>query len=56
VNVIPSVIGIALLFAYGGTLMWAINAWPFTIIVLFVFALLLFDYIRILRRGDETQM
>jgi hypothetical protein len=52
-NIAAAAIGIAMMMAYVGTLIWAINAWSFTLISLFVFAILLFDFVRSMILGGN---
>jgi len=51
VTLITGIIGIAMLSAFLGTLLWWIKALPLTVIVLVVMALLLYDFVTTLRSG-----
>jgi hypothetical protein len=55
VTLITGIIGIAMVVAFLGTLVWWIKALPFTIIVVGVLLLLLYDFITTLRaeRGGQ---
>jgi len=50
---VTGVVGIAMLVAFLGFLVWWIKALPFTIIVVGVVLLLLYDFVRTLRYGDS---
>ncbi|MGH7263421.1 MAG: hypothetical protein ACREMB_01010, partial [Candidatus Rokuibacteriota bacterium] len=50
---ITGLIGIAMLLAFMGFLVWWIKELPFTIIVVGVVVLLLYDFVRTLRYGEE---
>jgi hypothetical protein len=52
-NAVAYVIGVTLLVVYIGVLVWAIAAWPFTVIVALVFAMMIYDFVRTgLREGN----
>jgi hypothetical protein len=46
-------IGLAALFVWLGVLMWAISAWPFTVMVAVVVALLAYDLAKTHLWSDE---
>lgn len=50
---VTGIIGIALLLAFVGILVWWIQALPFTIIVVVVVLLMLYDFVQTLRYGDS---
>lgn len=50
---VTGLIGIALLVAFLGFLVWWIEALPLTIIVAVVVLLLIYDFVRTLRYGDS---
>ena len=52
-GLVTGIIGIALLIAFLGILVWWIKALPLTIIVVVVVALLLYDFVRTLRHGES---
>ena len=52
-GLVTGIIGIALLIAFLGILVWWITALPLTIIVVAVVALLLYDFVRTLRYGES---
>ena len=49
---VTGIIGIAMLVGFLGFLVWWIRDLPFTIIVVGVILLLLYDFVRTLRYGD----
>jgi len=49
---VTGIIGIAMLVAFLGFLVWWIKDLPFTIIVVGVILLLLYDFVRTLRYGN----
>ena len=53
ITFVTGVVGIAMLVAFLGFLVWWIKALPFTIIVVGVVLLLLYDFVRTLRYGDS---
>ncbi|HEX9822300.1 MAG TPA: hypothetical protein VGD07_22090 [Methylomirabilota bacterium] len=52
-TLITGLVGITALILFLGFLVWWIRELPFTIIVVGVVALLLYDFVRTLRYGDE---
>lgn len=50
---VTGLIGIALLVVFLGFLVWWIKALPFTIIVVAVVLLVLYDFVRTLRYGED---
>ena len=50
---VTGVVGIAMLVAFLGFLVWWIKDLPFTIIVVGVVLLLLYDFVRVLLYGEE---
>ena len=52
-TLVTGLVGIAMLLAFLGFLMWWIKDLPFTIIVVAVVLLLLYDFVRTLRYGDS---
>ena len=50
---VTGIIGIAMMVGFLGFLVWWIRDLPFTIIVVGVVLLLLYDFVRTLRYGDE---
>jgi uncharacterized membrane protein len=50
---VTGIVGIAMLVAFLGFLVWWIKDLPFTIIVVGVVLLLLYDFVRTLRYGDS---
>jgi len=49
---VTGLVGIALLVAFLGIMVWWIKALPFTIIVVTVVVMLLYDFVRTLRYGE----
>jgi hypothetical protein len=49
---VTGIIGIALLVAFLGIMVWWIKALPFTIIVLAVLAMMLWDFVQTLKSSD----
>ena len=52
-NLVTGTVGIGLLLVFLGILVWWIKALPFTIIVVVVVLLMLYDFVRTLRSGDS---
>jgi hypothetical protein len=52
-TVVTGIVGIAMLVTFLGLLAWWIKALPFSIIVVGVVLLLLYDFVRTLRYGDS---
>lgn len=52
-TLVTGIVGIAMLLAFLGTLVWWINALPLTIIVVSVVVLLVYDFVRTLRYGED---
>lgn len=52
-TLITGLIGIALLVGFLGLLAWWIQALPLTIIIVVVVALVVYDFVRTLRYGEE---
>ena len=50
---VTGVVGIAMLLGFLGILAWWIKALPFTIIVVVVVLMLLYDFVRTLRYGNS---
>ena len=50
---VTGIVGIAMLLVFLGILVWWIKALPFTIIVVVVVLMLLYDFVRTLRYGDS---
>jgi hypothetical protein len=53
-TLVTGIVGIALLAAFLGTMVWWIREWPFTIIVLAVFGMLVHDFVQTLRSANGT--
>jgi hypothetical protein len=51
-TLITGLVGIALLVVFLGIMAWWIKALPFTVIVVAVVLLLLYDFVRALRYGE----
>ena len=51
-TLVTGLIGIAMLLVFLGFLVWWIKDLPFTIIVVVVVLLMLYDFVRTLRYGD----
>ncbi|MGH7391403.1 MAG: hypothetical protein ACREM3_18375 [Candidatus Rokuibacteriota bacterium] len=51
-TLISGIVGIAMLVAFLGFLVWWIKELPFTIIVVVVVLLLVYDFVRTLRYGE----
>jgi hypothetical protein len=49
---VTGIVGIALLLVFLGIMVWWIKALPFTIIVVAVVLLMLYDFVRTLRYGE----
>ena len=52
-TLITGIVGIAMLLAFLGILVWWIREVPFTLVVVGVVALLLYDFVRTLRYGEN---
>ena len=52
-TLITGIVGIAMLVTFLGFLVWWINDVPFTIIVVVVVLLLVYDFVRTLRYGES---
>ena len=52
-TLVTGIVGIAMLVTFLGFLVWWIRDLPFTIIVVVVVLMLLYDFVRTLRYGDE---
>ena len=52
-TLVTGIVGIVMLLVFLGFLVWWIKALPFTIIVVAVVLLLLYDFVRTLRYGDS---
>ncbi len=50
---VTGLVGIATLMAFLGTMAWWIKELPFTIIVIAVVLMALFDFVQTLRHGDS---
>ena len=50
---VTGIVGIAMLVAFLGFLVWWIKDLPFTIIVVVVVLLMLYDFVRTLRYGEN---
>jgi len=50
---VTGIVGIAMLVVFLGFLVWWLKALPFTIIVVVVVLLLVYDFVRTLRYGDS---
>ncbi len=50
---VTGIVGIAMMVGFLGFLVWWIKDLPFTIIVVGVVLLLLYDFVRVLRYGEE---
>lgn len=50
---VTGIVGIAMLLVFLGIMVWWIKALPFTIIVVVVVLLVLYDFVRTLRYGDS---
>ena len=53
-SLITGIIGIAMLVAFLGIMVWWVKALPLIIIVVFVLALLIQDFVQTLRFGEGT--
>ncbi|HEX6211038.1 MAG TPA: hypothetical protein VF136_09690 [Methylomirabilota bacterium] len=52
-TLVTGLVGAIMMMAFLGFLVWWIQELPFTIIVLVVVALMLYDFVRTLRSGDN---
>ena len=52
-TLVTGIVGIAMVLGFLGFLVWWIKDLPFTIIVVVVVLLLLYDFVRVLRYGEE---
>lgn len=52
-TLVTGIVGIAMVVAFLGFLVWWIRALPFTIIVVGVMLMLLYDFVQTLRAGDN---
>ena len=52
-NLITGIIGIAMMAVFMGIMLWWVKALPLIVIVLFVFALLIYDFVQTLRFGES---
>ena len=52
-TLVTGIVGIAMVLGFLGTLVWWIKALPFTIIVVVVALLLVYDFVRTLRYGES---
>ena len=52
-TLVTGIVGIAMLLGFLGILAWWIKALPFTIIVVVVVLMLLYDFVRTLRYGNS---
>lgn len=52
-TLVTGIIGIALLIAYEGTLLWWIKAPPLIIIVTVVVAIVIYDFVQAVRSGED---
>ena len=52
-TLVTGVIGIAMLMAFLGIMLWWVKALPLIIIVVLVLSLLFYDFVRTLIYGDE---
>jgi len=50
---VTGIIGMAMMVGFLGFLVWWIKDLPFTIIVVAVVLLMLYDFVRVLRYGEE---
>ena len=50
---ITGIIGISMLFAFVGIMVWWVKAVPLILIFLLVIGLLLYDFVRTLKYGEE---
>ena len=50
---VTGIVGIALLLVFLGIMVWWIKSLPFTIIVVAVVLLMLYDFVRTLRYGES---
>ena len=53
INLITGIIGIGMLMTFVGIMVWWVKALPLIIIFLFCGALLIYDFVRTLRYGEE---
>jgi hypothetical protein len=53
VNLITWLVGITMLLAFLGVLMWWIKALPLVILVVSVILLVVYDFVRTLRQGNK---
>ena len=52
-NLITGIIGIAMVIAFLGIMLWWVPAPPLIIIVVVVMALLIYDFVQTLRHGEN---
>jgi hypothetical protein len=52
-TLVTGIIGIAMLMTFLGVLVWWIKALPFTVIVVAVVLMLIWDFVQTLRSGDS---
>jgi hypothetical protein len=50
---VTGLIGIAMMAVFLGFMVWWLKEWPLTIIVLIAMALLVYDFVRTLRYGEN---
>ena len=55
-TLITGIIGIAMLATFLGIMLWWVKALPLIIIILFVFVLMLYDFVQTVRFGDNYGM
>jgi ABC-type amino acid transport system permease subunit len=52
-TLITGLIGIAMLATFLGIMLWWVKALPLIIIILFVFVLMIYDFVQTVRFGDD---
>jgi hypothetical protein len=55
-TLVTGIIGIAMLAAFLGIMLWWVKALPLIVIILFVFVLMVYDFVQTLRYGDNYGM
>jgi hypothetical protein len=52
-TLVTGIIGIAMLATFLGIMLWWVKALPLIIIIVFVFVLMLYDFVQTVRFGDD---
>ena len=55
-TLVTGIIGIAMLASFLGIMLWWVKALPLIIIIVFVFVLMLYDFVQTVRFGDDYGM